>query len=290
MATAATMTKTKMSKPGVLKSKIFLGPAGIPAGCKVGSTLDGIRYVHEIGLDAMEVEFVRGVHMGAAMAKDCGEAAGKLGVKLSVHAPYFINLSSAEAEKITASQKRILDSVERAHEMGAYVVVIHPGHYGKFKQDTVFDMAKEALGEIIEKMKERRIADVRLGLETTGKHSAFGTLDEIVQLCRQLRQCAPVIDFAHIYARNGGKIDYGKIFDTVKPLKLKHLHTHFSNIEFTKAGERMHFVLDSSPAFEPLAREVLKRKMDITIVSESPVLEQDSLKMKRIFEKLGHKF
>ncbi|GAI47372.1 unnamed protein product, partial [marine sediment metagenome] len=44
------------------------------------------------------------------------------------------------------------------------------------------------------------------------------------------------------------------------------------------------------PPFERLAREVLKRKVNITLISESPTLEQDSLEMKRIFEKLGYEF
>jgi endonuclease IV len=39
-----------------------------------------------------------------------------------------------------------------------------------------------------------------------------------------------------------------------------------------------------------LAKEILKRKIDINIISESPILEQDSFKMKKIFEKLGYKF
>jgi deoxyribonuclease-4 len=55
-------------------------------------------------------------------------------------------------------------------------------------------------------------------------------------------------------------------------------------------GEKRHLVLDHKPDFEPLAKEMLKRKFDITIISESPILEQDSLKMKKIFEKLGYRF
>jgi len=35
-----------------------------------------------------------------------------------------------------------------------------------------------------------------------------------------------------------------------------------------------------------LAREILKRKTDITIISESPVTWQDSLKMREIIQEL----
>lgn len=273
-------------------SKIFLGPAGIGIDCKGRSTPEGIRCAHDVGLNAFEVEFVRGVKMSAELAKQCGAVARELDMKLSVHAPYYINLASAEKEKITASMKRILDSVERGHWMGAEVVVFHPGYYGKRAKDEVFEMTKSACEEIIEKMKARGWTDVKLGLETTGKHSAFGTLDELVKLCKKIgtKYAVPVIDFAHMYARGGGKIDYAQVLDTIKPLKLKHLHSHFSNINYSDAGELNHLVLNGAPAFKPLAKEILKRKLDITIISESPILERDSLKMKGVFEKLGHRF
>lgn len=274
----------------MVNAKVFLGPAGVGIDCKGSSTLDGIRCAHEVGLNAMEVEFVRGVRMKNDLAKECGKVAQELKVELSAHAPYYINLSSAEKAKVKASQKRILNSVERAHHMGAKVVVIHPGYYGKMSEEEAYDATKEATEEIVDDMKSKGFTDVYLGMETTGKHSAFGTLDEIVKLCKQIKQCTPVIDFAHMYARQGGKIDYGEIFDTVKPLKLKHIHSHFSNIEFTDKGERKHLVLDGKPPFEPLAKEVLKRNLSITIICESPILERDSLKMKRAFERLGHEF
>jgi len=228
--------------------------------------------------------------MKNSLAEECGKVAKELSVDLSVHAPYYINLSSAEQAKIKASQKRILDSVERAHHMGAHVVVIHPGYYGKMSKEETYDAVKKATKEVIETMKSKGFTDVCLGMETTGKHSAFGTLEEIVKLCRQLKRCVPVIDFAHMYARQGGKIDYGKVLDTIKPLKLEHIHTHFSNIEFTDKGERRHLVLDGKPPFEPLAKEIMKRKISITIISESPILERDSLKMKHIFKQLGYEF
>ena len=69
-----------------------VGTAGIPSSTK-GSTLDGIRRVKELGLDAMEIEFVRGVYMKNEMASKAGELAKSLGVALTVHAPYYINLN-----------------------------------------------------------------------------------------------------------------------------------------------------------------------------------------------------
>ncbi len=156
---------------------------------------------------------------------------------------------------------------------------------------------KKACVDIKDNLNEKGITDVRLGLETTGKVSQFGTLDEIVRICRELKYCSPVVDWAHLYARAAGRINFSDIFDKVAVLKLKHLHTHFSCIEFSLAGmegkgnERRHLTLDTKkPDFEPLAKEILKRKVDITLISESPILEKDALVMKKMLEEHGYKF
>lgn len=276
---------------------IHLGPAGIPLSSKDRTTIGGIRRVAELGLSAFECEFVRGVWMSNEIANEVGEVARELGVLLSVHCPYFINLCSQEPKKLEASKRRILDSVERAFHMGAKVVVFHPGFYGRLPPEVAFKAVKEACVDMLNRMKARGIKGVKLGLETTGKVSQFGTLEEVIDICNKLRGCTPVVDFAHLYARRGGEIDYAEIFDELKPLKLDHLHSHFTSMEWTPAkipgqgNERRHLPLEvDKPPFGPLAREILKRGIDITLISESPVLEQDSLEMKRTFEKLGYRF
>lgn len=251
----------------------------------------------ELELNGFECEFVRRIGMSNEMAREVGEVAKELGVLLSVHCPYFINLCSTEKEKLEASKKRILDSVERAFHMGAHIAVFHPGFYGSLTPEAAFDAVENACWDMIERMKSKGIKGVALGLETTGKVSQFGTLDEIVRLCKRVPSCEPVVDFAHLFARAAGRIDYGEVFEKLKPLKLRHLHTHFTSMEWTPAkvpgqgNERRHLPIGfDKPPFEPLAREILKRGLNITLISESPVLEQDSLVMKRIFEKLGHRF
>jgi len=275
---------------------IYLGPAGIPTVSKQRTTIEGIKSVAELKLNALEVEFVRRVGMSNEMAKEAGRVAKELGVRLSVHCPYFVNLCSQELGKLEASKRRILDSAERAFHMGADVVVFHPGFYGLLAHDAAFKAVEDACLNMLDRMRVNGIKGVRLGLETTGKVSQFGRLDEIIELCKKLKGCTPVVDFAHIYARQAGRIDYGWIFEKLKPLKLKHLHSHFTSMEWTPAkapwegNERRHLELNvNKPPFEPLAREILKRKVDITLISESPILEQDSLKMKRVLEKLSHK-
>jgi deoxyribonuclease-4 len=274
--------------------EIRLGPAGIPIACKGCDTAKGVKKVAELGLNAMEVEFVRGVNLSRDKAKKVGEIAKEVNVALSVHAPYYVNLASEDEKKIKDSIKRIMDSLDRGELMHASVVVVHAAYYGKDKakaEQKVWEACEKISGEI-----EKHGWDIKLGLETTGRRSQWGTLDEIVELCKKIKNCVPVIDFAHIYARQGGVIDYGEIFKKIKALKLKHVHSHFSGIKFKKAldggDEREHLPIKKSkgPDFKELAKEILKRKINITIISESPILEKDALYMKEIFEELGYKF
>jgi deoxyribonuclease-4 len=269
-------------------TKILLGPAG--SGGYSDSTIEGVDRLSGLGLQTLEVEFVHGVAMRNDLAKKIGAESGRLGVPLSVHAPYFVNLASKDPKKVDASKKRILDSCERMHHMGGGPVVFHPAFFGGMDKGKVFHAAKEAIAEMTEKIKINGWGNVRLAPETTGKHSALGSLDETMRLAEETG-CSLCVDFAHLYARNNGKIDYAEIFDKLEPLKLKHLHTHFSGINYSAKGELNHITIDhGKPPFRPLAEEILGRKLGITIICESPVTYQDSIRMRKVFEGLGYRF
>jgi deoxyribonuclease-4 len=264
--------------------KILLGPAGTPA----KSTIDGLKVVKELGLQAMEVEFVHGIGMGIALAKQIGEENKKFNIKLSVHAPYFINLCSEEKAKIFASKKRILDSCERGHHMGAEFIVFHPGFYGSRTKSDTYDMIRNEIDEMNEVIKKNKW-DVKLAPETTGKGTQFGDIDETVSMAKDTK-CSLCLDPAHIFARNNGKIDYDEVLYKIKTLKREHLHCHFSGIAYTIKGERNHVVLGDKPNFKEFAETLMKKKMNCTVICESPITWKDSLKMKGILQKMGYKF
>ena len=271
---------------------IRLGPAGIPLSAKGNNSAFGVTRCAELGLNAMELEFVHGVKMGVNVAKELGIVAKKLDVALSIHAPYFINLTSTDKAKVSASERMILDTLERGAAMKAVTIVIHAGWYGKLSSEQATEQMIYEFKKI-SKLAEQRSWDVRIGMETTGRMSQWGTVDEILVVCKEVPQCAPVIDWAHLYARAGGSIDYPAILDKLK--NFKHLHCHFEGVKFSskkpgEGNEVSHLPINGHPPFEPLAKEILKRKIDATIIAEGPTLESDSMKMKRIFEKLGHIF
>jgi deoxyribonuclease-4 len=269
--------------------KILIGTAGIPASAEERSTGGGIIEVKNLGLHSMEVEFVHGVVMSPEKAEAVGKVQRETGIRLSVHAPYYINLCNPE--KLRGSQKRIIDSAYRGHLMGAGVIVFHPGYYGKLSKDEAFDMVESACKEMAEVIGENGW-HVRLGLETTGKVSQFGTLEEILALCKDNKYCVPVIDWAHLFAKYQGDVDFRSVLSKLIAAGYKKVHTHFSNIEFTEKGERRHLTLDHrQPDFGELAKLILKSELkEINIISESPDIAGDALVMKKAFEHLGHKF
>ena len=122
-------------------------------------------------------------------------------------------------------------------------------------------------------------------------------LEENIRISREVEGCVPVIDWAHIYARNGGRIDFEEVLNKIKVLRLEHIHTHFSGILFKvvspgKGNERRHLNLTEGarPNYRPLVEALIKRKIGITLISESPNLEGDALYLKKLFQQLGYSF
>ena len=266
--------------------KIHLGPAGTPA----KSTLEGVSKVKELGLHCMEVQFSHGINMSIDLAKKIGKERERVGIELSVHAPYYINLASKDPKKVKESRQRILDSCERAHHMGAKHVVFHPAYFGGKDRESIYQVTKEHIMDMMETVK-RKNWDVLISPETTGKHSALGSLEETIRLSKETK-CSLCVDFAHLFARNYGRIDFAEIFEKLKTLRKKHLHCHFSGIEYTSKGEKNHMNMNHSPDFRKLVKPLLKQKWlnSVTIISESPITWKDSLRMKGILERMGYRW
>lgn len=250
-----------------------------PAGSEGKGNLEGVKKVARMGLDCMEVEFTYGVRMPVDEAKRVGELARAKGIVLSVHAPYYINLASDEEEKVIASKQRILASCERAHALGAQNVVFHPGFYQKKTATKTYDLIKKEILLIRDEISKKKW-NVTLCPEVTGKPSQFGSLEEILRLMKDTG-CGITVDFSHLYARQQGRIDYAGVLK-VLPQKF---HAHFSGIEYGEKGERRHIVTEKN-FFEPLANHLLKRKLDITLINESPQPYKDAAMMKRVLKKL----
>ena len=187
--------------------------------------LEALPKLKQLGLEAAEVEFTYGVRMKNEDAKKIGEEAKKLGILLSVHAPYYINLASKEKEKLEASKQRILESCEKAHLLNARYVVFHAAYYGNYSKEECYAIVKKQLQELQKEIKKRKW-QVMLAPETTGKKSQFGTLNELLRLVKEIN-CFFCIDFAHMKAREGS-INYKEVFEKIK--HFKHIQVSLKDI------------------------------------------------------------
>lgn len=272
---------------------IRIGTAGVPASSEKPDSLSGIRRLHELGLDAMELEFVRGVHMGSQTAKKAGETAKENNVSLSVHAPYFINLASREKDKRNASITRIIDSAVIGWEAGARIVVFHPGFY-MGDERAAHERILESVAEIRDSLDEGGF-DILLGPETMGKKKQYGKKRELLDLAQSVRGVQPVIDWCHLHALSDGGLQSVDDFKAVieyfrRKLTLNKFHMHASGVEYSGGNEKRHLPLSScEPDYRLLARALGETGVDATIICESPLLEEDALILKGLVKEFSGK-
>jgi len=271
--------------------ELFFGTAGIPRTTPAQTTVDGIRHVRALGLDAMELEFVYGVRMKQELALEVRKVAETSNVHLSVHAPYYINLNAQDEKKLQASKKRILDSATIGTAAGAESIVFHPGFYLRMEKARVYATVRKVLAELVNELEAKSI-DAILRPETTGKGSQFGSFEELLELSSELDKVLPCIDFAHLHARAGGKVNSFEEFRDVLSAYEEHLgsegltklHIHVAGIEYTPKGEKNHLNLpDSDLNYRELMRALKVFGCQGLVISESPNLEGDGLLLQKTY-------
>jgi len=274
--------------------KLRFGTAGIPISTPKRSTIDGIIHVRNLGLDAMELEFVRGVNLKPELAKKIKYVAKKHDVLLTAHAPYYINLNATEKAKVEASKKRIIQSAERLHEAGGWSVVFHAGYYLKQDPGKVYEKIKNELKDIVKNLGDRGI-EVWIRPELTGKPTQFGDLKEVVKLSEEIELVLPTIDFAHAHARNKGKCNTAEEWremlsfmeDRLGREALDNMHIHISGINYGEKGEKNHLNLQESDMnWEDLLRVLKEFRVKGVVISESPNIEGDAILMKKKYEEI----
>ncbi|MGI6449837.1 MAG: TIM barrel protein [Desulfitobacteriia bacterium] len=267
------------------------GTAGVPLSAKDSTTESGIRRIKELGLDALEVEFVRGVRMKEDKATKVGVLAQGESVSLSCHAPYYINLNSHEEDKVTASKTRILQTARIAKLLGAESIIFHPAFYADDPREAVMTKVIKELSEIREELAKEG-NEVILRPETTGKPSQFGDLAETIRIAQEIPGVLPCLDFGHLHARDNGKYNSYDEFcfildDTAEGLGerwVSNAHFHISGIEYGPKGERKHLILkEADLQFAELLRALLSFGITGTVICESPNLEEDALLLQRTY-------
>lgn len=241
----------------------------------------------------MELEFVQGVNISKEKAVAVRKTAQDEDVVLTCHGPYYINLNAKEAYKIEQSKKRMLSASERAWECGAWSVAFHLGFYLGQPKESAYATVKKHLADIAQQL---QASGITLGLraETTGKQTQFGDIDELLQLSAEIEGVLPCIDFAHLHARSGGKMntyeEFSSVLEKVERLlgkeALKNMHIHIAGIAYSEKGERNHLNLqDSDMNYKALVQAWKDFKIAGTVISESPNIEEDALLLKKGYEK-----
>ncbi|MBQ4396635.1 MAG: TIM barrel protein [Clostridia bacterium] len=261
------------------------GPAGScerSAAEKIKSTEKLIEWLAAQGLNAFEYQCGRGVMVKEPKARLFRKKAEECGVKLSIHAPYFISLASAEEEKRLNSIQYIFQSAQAADWMGADRIVVHPGGLGKRSREEATALAKVTLAAAQQYLDENGLEHIHICPEVMGKINQLGDLSEVLEFCTLDERILPCVDFGHLNSRLQGSMNYAAALDEIENKlgvdRLKHMHIHFSKIEYTSGGEKRHLTFADEvygPAFEPLIEEIVRRNMTPTVICESSGTQTD---------------
>ena len=255
------------------------------------------EYILGMGLDAYEYQCGRGVKIKPESAAALGSLAAQHGIVMSVHAPYYISLSSLDGEKRLNSARYLLQSAEVVRAMGGRRIVLHSGSAGTQPRKQALALARETLRYCLERLDEAGYGDLTLCPETMGKVGQLGSLDEVMELCLLDERLVPCIDFGHLNARTQGSIqtreDYQGIIDVMKNRlgeeRMRCFHVHFSKIEYTLGGEKRHLTFTDElfgPEPLPLMELIAERNLTPTVICESDGTQaEDAVLMKQMYQR-----
>ena len=259
------------------------------------SSVEAPKWLRSMELDAYEYQANKGVNISEEKAIELGKEAESNNIELSIHAPYFISLSSEDPQKRDNSVKYIIDTLKAAKFMKAKRIVVHCGTSSKRDRKIAHELQKETLLKAINEAKNQKLNHIYICPETMGKINQLGTIEEVVNLCKLNDILLPAVDFGHLHARELGGLnvynDFLRIFDEIENGlgidRLKNFHIHYSRIEYTDGGEKKHWTYDDiqyGPEFEPIAEIIYKKNLSPIIICESRgTMDKDARRLKDIY-------
>ncbi len=280
------MTETKFGPAGNSESFIAGGHT---------KSEDAPSWLAARGLTAYEYQCGRGVHTGETNARRIGKAAESNGIKLSIHAPYFINLSSEEHERIEKNIGYVLQTARLAEWMGAVRMVVHCGGQGKLTRERASRNTHENVRCILSALEQEHLTNCTVCLETMGKQSVLGSAEEVCEFVAADDRLLPCIDFGHLNCRTRGRMssreDVRQLFDlmenTIGMERTRLFHAHFSHIEYGPKGELRHLTFADKiygPDFLPVAEETAARGYTPVFICESAGTQaEDAMEMQVIY-------
>ena len=292
---------------------VRLGPAGIPLSCKGRTIVEGMDDIISLGLETMEVQTVRMIApQHFEQYWQAGVLANKTEFEMNIHGPYYSELLGNRVER-GRSLTKIESTLQAAKTINARHITLHAGHYGEMGRGRAAnEQLVNVFSGIVERVQEIWHDDEdiypvfpwlkdgtpsKIGIETSGRQELWGSLEEVLEVVNHVDGTVPVLNIAHIHSRGHGSMrtseDYGEMFDLVREtIGTKEFYCHFSGVEH-RTGNAMHYtqIKKSDLNFEPLAEFIVEEGgwLDITLISDSPLLEHDAMYMLQNIEKARHK-
>ena len=277
---------------------IEFGTSGVADGMR------DLKSYHEIanalsnqGLTCFEYPLTYGTNISDEKCEEIGKAFKEVGIKLSVHAPYYINFASPEEESVRKTFSYLYNSMRKAKRMGADRVVFHPGSLTKQDRGVAVSNVLKNLKSFVEEIKDdEEVSGVLICPETMGKHGQIGTPEEVAEMCKISSIMIPTIDFGHINAfTNGNLKDIQSFEDVIKlfveDLMIDEIHIHFSKIEYGAKGEIKHLTFETDPGFGPsekfMVEALQKYDANYRIISESAGTQDIDAKIMLDYYKKG---
>lgn len=278
------------------RTSFLFGTVGSPLSTpkKPGGSVGAIQQSASIGLQALELGWVRSINVTEATCAAIKAAGIKSHVALSVHATYFFNLN-ATADEWPKSRKRLMDACYYGHLAGATDIIFHPGSYFKAAPAEVLKVTIPRLRDFVKELRDSG-NPVILRPETMGKIAMLGSFEDTLEMSLEVEGVQPCIDFAHLHARGGdGSVnsyaEWDKLLKTLKKKlggqSLKTMHIHLSGIEYGPKGEKKHLPLtEADLKYKDLFKALADHKCAGRLLCESPKMEEDAALLMKTWNKI----
>ncbi len=292
---------------------VKFGPAGVPLSCKGRTIVEGMDDIIALGLETMEAQTVRMIQpQHFDQYWQAGVLAEKTGFEMNIHGPYYSELLGGRVE-LGRSLAKIEATLQAARTINARHVTLHTGHYGETGRGReTNETVANVFASVVDRLEAiwhddddefpvfpwiKNGTPSKVGIETSGRQELWGSLEEVLEVVNHVEGTIPVLNMAHIHARGHGSMrtseDYGELFDQVREtIGTKEFYCHFSGVDHRGGNAQFYTQIKKSDLnFEPLAEFIVEDGgwLDITLISDSPLLEHDAMYMLQSIEKSRHK-
>lgn len=271
------------------------------------------EWLRSLDLNAFEAMMTYGPRTPIQSCQMMKSLSSEFDIKISVHAAYYIVLTSSDRDKVARSLDMLKKTFELADIMGADTVVLHPGSLYKKTSGEVTDILGNNVSDFFSQIGK---TNVGLFLETAGKKAQFGSVEEILSITNSVEGAYPCIDFGHVHARSGGGLREDEAIDNVFSVLAKNgvfadgnrAHFHYTPIHYGMKGEIQHRRIDDVyspqdaitssdmeqtgqlyfPRYDRIIENLAKLRIPVTIISETHnSQEKGALAMRGYYKKLG---